>query len=181
MKKGRLFAVVGPSGAGKDSLIAGVQVALPDLVWVRRVITRPATAGGEPSEGVTPEEFAMRAARGDFALSWSAHGLSYAIPATVDDLLAESRNAVFNGSRAHLAEAAARFPRLRVILITAPAAVLADRLAARGREARDDIAARLDRAPFDLPPGISAATVENDGTLERGVKRLLAAIHSMKE
>ena len=46
MTKGQIFAVVGPSGAGKDTLMAAAARARPDLHIVRRVITRPATAGG---------------------------------------------------------------------------------------------------------------------------------------
>ena len=53
-----IFAVVGPSGAGKDTLIAGALRARPDLHLVRRVITRPTEAGGEAFEGVTGAEFA---------------------------------------------------------------------------------------------------------------------------
>ena len=53
-----IFAVVGPSGAGKDTLIAGALERRPDLRLARRVITRPTEAGGEDFEGVTPEAFA---------------------------------------------------------------------------------------------------------------------------
>ena len=41
---GRLFAIVGPSGAGKDTLIQGALAARPGLSVVRRVITRPTSA-----------------------------------------------------------------------------------------------------------------------------------------
>ena len=58
----RLFFVVGPSGAGKDTLLSGAIAADPALHWARRVITRPESAGGEPFEGVTEAEFAMRLA-----------------------------------------------------------------------------------------------------------------------
>ena len=178
MTRGRLFAVVGPSGAGKDSLIAGAVAARHDLVWVRRVITRPETAGDEPYEGVTPEVFHRREVQGEFALVWRAHGLSYGIPVSVDQMLAGGRDALFNGSRAHLGVALARFPELVVVLVTAPVAVLALRLAARGREALCDVEARLMRASFDLPPGINPVVVENGGTLQRGITRFLAALHS---
>ena len=76
----RLFFVVGPSGAGKDTLLSGAIAADPALHWVRRVITRPESAGGEPFEGVSAPEFAARLARGDFALHWDAHGLRYGVP-----------------------------------------------------------------------------------------------------
>ncbi|MCA1777207.1 MAG: phosphonate metabolism protein/1,5-bisphosphokinase (PRPP-forming) PhnN, partial [Loktanella sp.] len=140
---GRLFAVVGPSGAGKDTLIAAACRARPALVRARRVITRPAAAGGEDFEGVSAAEFARRRAAGDFAIDWRAHGLCYAIPAVIDADLAAGRDVAFNGSRAALAQAVARYPALRVLLVTAPAGVLARRLAARGREDAGRIAARL--------------------------------------
>lgn len=168
-----IFAVVGPSGAGKDTLIAGAMRARPDLRLVRRVITRPADAGGEDFEGVTPADFAARRAAGEFALDWQAHGLSYGIPRAQ---VAGPGDVIFNGSRAALPAARAVFPGLRLILVTAPDAVLADRLAARGREDAADIRARLARAAFTLPPGTQAVTVLNDGTPDQGVARLLAAL-----
>lgn len=173
----RVFAVVGPSGAGKDTLIAGALAARPDLRRVRRVITRPSGAGGEDFEGVSEAEFAARKVRGDFALDWRAHGLSYALPrAEVEGPGA----VVFNGSRAALAEAARVFPDLRVILVTAPEAILAARLAARGRETANDVAQRLGRAAFALPDGISAVTVVNDGPVSTGIARLLAALQPVR-
>ncbi len=168
-----IFAVVGPSGAGKDTLIAGALRARPDLRLIRRVITRPSDAGGEDFEGVTEAAFAARKARGDFALDWQAHGLCYGIPAAQ---VAGSGDLIFNGSRAALPAAQARFPDLRVILVTAPDAVLAARLAARGRETAAAIRDRLSRAAFRLPPGIAATTVLNDTTPEIGIARLLAAL-----
>ena len=168
-----LFAVVGPSGAGKDTLLAGALAVRPDLVLVRRVITRPSEAGGEAFDGVTEAEFARRKAAGDFALDWQAHGLIYGIPAAQID---PARDVLFNGSRAALPVAQARFPGVIVIVVTVPIAVLADRLAARGREAAGDIARRLQRAGYDLPVGSAVRQVVNDGTVDEGVARLLAAL-----
>lgn len=168
-----IFAIVGPSGAGKDTLIAGALAARPDLRLVRRAITRPADPGAEDHEPVTEAEFARRKAAGAFALDWQAHGLCYGIPR---DQLAGPGTVLFNGSRAALPQAMAAIPGLRVIVITAPDAVLAVRLAARGRETAEDIAARLKRAAFALPDGIRAETVMNDATPEVGIARLLAAL-----
>ena len=168
-----LFAVVGPSGAGKDTLLAGALAARPDLVLVRRVITRPTEAGGEDFEGVTPADFARRKAAGQFALDWQAHGLSYGIPAAQID---PARDVLFNGSRAALPAAHARFSGLVVIVVTAPVAVLAERLAARGRETAEDIAQRLQRAGYEVPAGPDVRQVVNDGSVAQGVARLLAAL-----
>ncbi|MCU0904092.1 MAG: phosphonate metabolism protein/1,5-bisphosphokinase (PRPP-forming) PhnN [Tabrizicola sp.] len=168
-----IFAVVGPSGAGKDRLIEGALRHRPDLRLVRRVITRPTEAGGEAFEGVSPAEFAARLQAGAFALHWQAHGLSYGIPG---DQITGPGDVVFNGSRAALPAALTAFPDLRIILVTAPVAVLARRLAARGRESETEIRDRLSRAGFALPDGIAATVVTNDSTPEIGIARLLAAL-----
>lgn len=173
---GRVFAVVGPSGAGKDTLIAAARAAYPLLHVVRRVITRPEEAGGEPFEGVTDAEFAARAAAGAFSLTWQAHGLHYGIPASAEDAISEGRDVVFNGSRAMLHEAWSVFPGLTVILVTAPIHVLAERLAARGRETKDDIAARLGRARYEVPHGMPVRVVENGGSLPDAVAAFCAAL-----
>lgn len=173
----RVFAIVGPSGAGKDTLIRGALALRPDLRLVRRVITRPTEAGGEDFEGVTPQDFVNRRDRGEFALHWQAHGLCYAIPkAQIDG----PGDVIFNGSRAALSQAARAFPDLRVILVTAPAPILAARLADRGRETRADIQARLQRAAFTLPDDIAADIVVNDGTPDQGVARMLAVLQPVR-
>jgi ribose 1,5-bisphosphokinase len=172
-----IFAVVGPSGAGKDTLIQGALAARPDLRLIRRMITRPSDAGGEDFDGISAQEFLLRRERGDFALHWEAHGLSYGIPKAQID---RPGDAIFNGSRAALPLAVRAFPDLRVLLVTAPDHVLAARLAGRGRESDADIRARLARAAFRLPDGIAAETVLNDGSPDEGISRLLAALHPVR-
>jgi ribose 1,5-bisphosphokinase len=173
---GRLFTLVGPSGAGKDTVLAETVARRPDLHWVRRAITRPESAGGEPFEGVSDAEFARRDAAGAFALTWQAHGLSYGIPATVRDVLDAGRDAIFNGSRAIIPEARRVFPGLKVILLTARPETRAARLTARGRETADDIAARLAREVSGADDLAPFAIVENDGSIDAAVDRLLACL-----
>lgn len=176
---GRLFAVVGPSGAGKDTLLAGVCGA-GGPHWVRRVITRPQAAGGEPFEGVSQPEFQRREAAGEFALVWRAHGLAYGIPRAGLAPLTEGRDVLFNGSRGALAQAVAALAGLQVIHITAPLPVLAARLAARRREGAEEVAARLAREVTPFPPGLPVIEVRNDTTPEEGIARLRAALQDRK-
>lgn len=179
---GVLVLVVGPSGAGKDSLLAGAHALLqddPHFRFVRRVITRPADAGGEEHEATDRAAFAARRAAGGFALHWHAHGLDYGIPSDIAADIAAGRTVVANVSRTVINEARARFPT-RVVVITAPRGVLAQRLAARGRETAADIAERLSRAAPE-PTGPDVETVLNDTTLEAGIARFVAALSRAAE
>lgn len=172
---GRLVAVVGPSGAGKDSLIAGLAAADPRLVPVRRVVTRPADAT-EPFLPVSEAAFARMVAAGAFALHWRAHGLGYGIPVEAAEAVAAGGVRLANLSRGVLAEAAEAFPAVTILSVTVPEDVLAERLARRGRETRADIAARLARPRIRPPEGIAAIEVDNGGSLVQAVTAALAAL-----
>ncbi|MBY0336139.1 MAG: phosphonate metabolism protein/1,5-bisphosphokinase (PRPP-forming) PhnN [Acetobacteraceae bacterium] len=168
-------AVVGPSGAGKDTLLSRVRVDLvddPRFHFARRAITRAADAGGEDHEALDQAAFERR----DFVLRWQAHGLLYGIPR---EEAPRGKVTVMNLSRGVLAEAASLAPLL-VAEVTAPPALLAARLALRGRESAADIAARLTRdAP--LPPGLAVRQVINDGPVNLGVARLRAVLEEACE
>lgn len=176
---GTLVLVVGPSGAGKDTLMTGARQALagdPRYVFVRREITRPAEAGGEDHLPVSREAFAAR--RPSYALAWEAHGLLYAIPGGIADDLAAGRIVIANVSRTVIAGAARHFPVL-VLDITASPAVLAARLAARGREDPADQADRLARR-VDLPQGVASVRVVNDTTVAAGIAAVLAVLRGLQ-
>jgi ribose 1,5-bisphosphokinase len=178
MKAGLLVLVVGPSGGGKDTLLAAAQAALvgdPRVRFVRRVITRTAAAGGEAHEPVTEQEFAAR----HFALSWWAHGLAYGIPADIEDDITAGRIVVANASRTIVTEAAKRFP-VYVIEVYAPPSLLALRLAARGREDATGVVRRVARS-VSLPAAVPACRVLNDATPMEGASRFLAALSRVME
>ncbi|KMW58744.1 ATP-binding protein PhnN [Candidatus Rhodobacter oscarellae] len=172
---GRFIAVVGPSGVGKDTVMQALVAADARLGLVRRVITRPAEAGGEDFVGATEADFAKREAAGEFALSWPAHGLRYGIPNSVRADLDAGRILLANLSRKRLTEAAAAFPGMLVLNLTAAPEVLAARLAARGRETEEDIAKRLTRR-VALPEGLDVLTLDNGGDLEDTVRAALSHI-----
>lgn len=177
MTQGRLIAVVGPSGVGKDSVMAGMAAARPDLRLVRRTITRAPDLGGEDYVSATPEEFAAAVRASAFCVHWSAHGLCYGIPADVVRDTQNGTDCLANFSRGALLVAKGQFPDLLVLSITASPQTLARRLRARGRETEADIAARIARAAKPLPDGLRVATISNDGPLAETVAQALRAIH----
>jgi phosphonate metabolism protein PhnN/1,5-bisphosphokinase (PRPP-forming) len=177
-----LVLVVGPSGAGKDTLLDAARRALasdPRFVFARRCITRPADAGGEAHEPMDEAAFEARRAAGGFALWWRAHGLSYGIPVAMEAELAARRVVIASVSRAVIAEAAGRYS-VRVVEVTAPPAILAKRLMQRQREDADGITERLARH-IALPDGTEVEQVVNDGSVEQGAARLLDAISRASE
>ena len=176
---GTLFLVVGPSGAGKDTLMDGARAALAgnqDILFARRAITRPHDAGGEDHDAVTEEEFDTRHQAGEFMLDWQAHGLKYAIPAAYADDLAAGRHVIANVSRSVIGEAIARYSPAVVLEITASPETLAARLAGRGRESADEIRARLAREAASIPEDAVKTTILNDGTADEGIAKFVAAL-----
>ncbi|MDC7788353.1 phosphonate metabolism protein/1,5-bisphosphokinase (PRPP-forming) PhnN [Rhodoplanes sp. TEM] len=181
MTPGVLFFVVGPSGSGKDTLLDGARAALGGtgrFAFARRVITRPADAGGEAHEAVDAATFARMKADGAFLIDWEAHGLAYGVPARCLDDLARGRHVIANGSRAVVADLLARVPDLVVVEITAPPELLARRLAGRGRETADVIRARLARTTPPFPEAATVVRVANDSTPQAGTERFVAALEA---
>jgi ribose 1,5-bisphosphokinase len=173
---GPLVLVVGPSGAGKDTLIDKARARLAEdgrVLFARRLVTRPPGAG-EAHGTLGEADFAAGCAAARFPLSWRAHGLGYALGPEVAAHLRGGGVVVANGSRASLPQARRRFATVRVVLVSAPAEVRAIRLAARGRESAAEIAARLRHAPaVEVAPDL---VIENVGSPEAGGEALAAFI-----
>lgn len=177
---GRLIAVVGPSGVGKDSVMAGMVAHDTRLRLVKRTITRDPDLGGEDYRPMDPQTFADAAERGAFALHWAAHGLSYGIPMQVLTDVRAGQQCLANLSRSALVQATEVFPSLIVLSITANAEILAERLAARGRETPEDIVRRLQQADKPLPTGLDVVTISNDGALDETVAAACAALQPVR-
>jgi len=176
---GPFVAVIGASGVGKDALLGAARaLGGPDAHFPRRAITRP-PGPGEDFDAVGEEEFAAASARGEYAVTWRAHGLSYGIPATADDAVRAGVAVVANVSRSMLDVLQARYARLVVVRITVSEDVRATRLRERGREPADDIARRLARRD-PAPDRVADHEVRNDGTVAEGGRALLRAIRAAR-
>ena len=181
MMAGLVVGVVGPSGVGKDSVMSALAMMRPGVHIVRRAITRSPDDASEVFDAVDEAEFTRSCEVGEFVLHWSAHGLRYGIPVSQIGPASLGQVCLVNLSRSVLLEAQQRFARFVTLHLTAPAAVLAERLQARGREDADQIAKRLSRAAFTLPEGLEPVVeIENDGPLDVTARRALDALETLQ-
>lgn len=178
-----LVLVVGPSGAGKDTLIDAARACFADEAWIafpRRVVTRAADAGGEAHVALSQAAFATARAEGRFCLSWDAHGLAYGIPTEVIDGVRGGTVQVVNASRRAVAAAESLGVPVVVLHVTAAPETLAARLADRGRESVADIRARLAREAPLASAGATLVEISNDGALDAAIARFCAALSQLR-
>ena len=174
---GRLVLVVGPSGAGKDTVIAGAKAACAadsTFVFPRRVVTRPAS-DAEDHDTLEDAEFKRAVGKRMFAFWWEAHGHKYAIPRAAENEIRAGRVVISNVSRGIVAQMREKYASVDAVLITAPTAILAVRLGRRTRETDGSVIDRIKRNDaFDgfRPDHV----IETTGAPEDAVRRLLDVI-----
>lgn len=176
---GRLVLVVGPSGAGKDTLLRLAHAACaedPDIVFPRRIVTRESSAD-EDNIAMGPEEFARASDHGSFAVHWDAHGHCYALPIDINDDIRAGRTVVANVSRTVIGALRKTYANVAVVAITAPPDVLAQRLAARARRSDGDIAERLTRS-VDAAAAQADVTILNAGSADYHGRQLVRVIRN---
>ena len=175
LANGPLFYVMGPSVAGKDSVLARArQLLAPDtsVIFAHRYITRPAEASGENHVALSDLEFAMRRTHGLFAFHWQAHGNHYGIGREIHAWRKAGLTVVVSGSRENFQGVAGVDPDTYPVLITAPA---------RGREDEAAAARRLERSDAYDVHDPRLITIVNDGPLDEaatGLVRVLATFRS---
>lgn len=143
---GAWIFVCGPSGSGKDSVIASARKMLgknQNVVFARRMVTR-AVQFGSDHDPLTEPAFMALLQVGELAWHWQAHGYHYAISQRYAADVKAGRLVVVNGSRAHV-QALPASPNLRVVKISCDTHRLAARLAQRGRDSSAAVAQRLAR------------------------------------
>jgi ribose 1,5-bisphosphokinase len=172
---GRLILVVGPSGAGKDTLLGFAKAACVEdanVVFPRRAVTRKSSSA-EDNVALSADAFRQALARGDFAMHWEAHGHSYGLPRAIDDDIRAGRSVVVNVSRTVIEAARRAYANVVVIAITAPPEVLAERIKMRARSSDGNSEQRLSRTVDAAAPDV---TILNVGRPEDHARRLVRAI-----
>jgi ribose 1,5-bisphosphokinase len=177
---GRLVLVVGPSGAGKDTLIGLARAACAydgTIVFPRRVVTREPSSS-EDNEQVSLEAFRQAQAQGEFAIYWQAHSHCYALRCAIDDQIRAGRAVVANVSRTVVEAMRRVYADVVVVSITAPSEILSQRLATRARGSDGQIADRLRRAVDDAAAAPDF-TIMNVGRAEDHARELLRVIRDV--
>jgi len=182
-KPGRAAAIylsMGPSGAGKDTLLLGAREAFAKagddrVQFLQRDITRSADLTTDLEANVSPEEFKRKESAGEYALSWHAHKTCYGITtASLEAGLAAEKRLVLNVSRTVVDKVLKEYKEKRgvevyCIALNATDATLKKRLLARGRETPTEVDERVRRARMGDPYGEHVITVFNEATIEEGI------------
>ena len=150
-RRGTLFVVSAPSGAGKTTLCREARLRLPDLAYSVSYTTRaprPGEIEGTDFVFVTEATFRSLQERGEFAEWAIVHGNLYGTRATVlEDALREGRDVLLDIDTQGATQLRARYPEAVLVFIVAPSlAELDQRLRERRSDAETDIARRLARA-----------------------------------
>jgi ribose 1,5-bisphosphokinase len=177
-----LVYLMGPSGAGKDTLLAYARARLDPtrVLFAHRYITRPDSAGGENHVALSAIEFEARRAAGLFALSWQSHGYCYGIGTEIDLWRKQGFLVVVSGARSAWLPARQRYPDAIGIMIEASVELRAARLALRGREETAAIRERLDReVQVDLDSTVQR--LDNSGSLVQAGEALTQMLESALE
>ncbi len=155
MRRGTLFVVSAPSGAGKTTLCHEVRQRVPGLAYSISVTTRAPRVGemnGVDFEFVDDARFQAMVAAGEFAEHAVVHGHLYGTRAsTLERALAAGTDILLDIDTQGAARLKQHSPEAVLVFIVAPSmAELEQRLRERRSDNDDDIARRLARAREEI-------------------------------
>ena len=154
-RRGTLFVVSAPSGAGKTTLCREMRQRLHELAYSVSVTTRPPRPGeidGTDFRFVREPEFRTMLARGEMAEWATVHGNLYGTPARpLEAALRDGRDVLLDIDTQGAAQLRARYPDAVLIFVVAPSmAELEQRLRERRSDPEQEIARRLERAREEI-------------------------------
>src|SRR5256714_138881 len=154
-RRGTLFVVSAPSGAGKTTLCREARLCIPDLAYSVSATTRaprPGEVNGVDFRFVSEREFRTMLERGELAEWATVHGNMYGTPARpLEAALADGKDVLLDIDTQGAAQLRTRYPEAVLVFIVAPSmAELEQRLRERGADAEGDIARRLARAREEI-------------------------------
>ena len=150
-RRGTLFVVSAPSGAGKTTLCREMRLRLHDLAYSVSVTTRPPRPGeidGTDFRFVARSQFEDMVKQGQMAEWATVHTNLYGTPAApLETALREGRDVLLDIDTQGAAQLRARYPDAVLIFVVAPSlGELEQRLRERRSDSEKEITRRLQRA-----------------------------------
>ena len=154
-RRGTLFVVSAPSGAGKTTLCREARLRVPGLAYSVSCTTRAPRAGevdGVDFRFISREAFLLMRERGELAEWASVHGNLYGTPARpLETALRDGRDVLLDIDTQGATQLRQRYPEAVLVFVVAPSmAELEQRLRERRSDADQDIARRLTRAREEI-------------------------------
>jgi len=154
--RGTLFVVSGPSGSGKNSILALVRQSMPDLVYSISATTRSPRRNevdGVHYWFISREEFAERLAHDGFLEHAEFCGHLYGTPrAHVEEALASGKDVIMDIETRGAQQVREAMPDAVLIFLMPPSIEeLRNRITKRGTESPEVIGERLRKATEEIP------------------------------
>ena len=189
MSKTPLLVVIsGPSGVGKDAVLAGVRAAHPDAHFAVTVTTRPPRSrerDGDDYHFLSDEEYNRLLAEDGFLEHAAVYSHRYGVPkAQVREALARGQDVIVRVD----VQGASTIKRLApnaVFIFLAPASLeeLEERLRRRNTEGESALRLRLDTARQEMAcqEGFDYVVINREGGLAEAVSQILAIIEEERQ
>ena len=183
-----LVVVSGPSGVGKDAMLALVREQRPEVFWAITATTRAMRPGEE--HGVhhlfhTREEFLELLERGELLEHAEVYGNLYGVPrAPVREALAEGRDAIVRTDVQGAASIRALAPDALLIFVAPPSLEeLERRLRSRDTESAEETALRVEMSRREMRDAawFDAVVVNETGGLEDAAQEVMAVIERERQ
>jgi guanylate kinase len=182
MNSGLVFILIGPTGAGKNTIIKEVRKTFPEIKYLTTCTTRPPREGeveGNPYYFLTVEEFQDLIKQGEF-LEWqTVHGNLYGTPKKgVREAISHDYDAIRDIDALGAVEVAQQFPDNVVTIFIMPPSIqeVRQRLIKRDNPDLTEVETRVKRAELEISyvPHFKYLVYNQD--LEEAVKRVIAIV-----
>lgn len=186
MRRGNLFVISGPSGAGKGTLVSRLMEAVPDARLSISATTRKPREGevdGVHYHFITRDEF-MELVDEDGFLEWAEFaGNRYGTPRSfVEQSMAKGAQVILEIEVQGAFQVREKMPDAHLVFIEPPSLeVLEERLRGRGTEDEEAVQRRLATARVELSRKMEYDIRLVNDDLERAVDELIAIVNALAE